>query len=171
LTAIVGGNAGALARARPVLDALCSRVLHVGALGSGATMKLSVNALVHALNVAVSEALVLAEKAGVARSAAYDVLAASVGGAPYVHYKRAAFTEPDRSPVAFSLNLVLKDLDLILELADQVGTTMAQGEVNRSTVRAAIAAGLGTADLSAVAVLLRNQPLAQSAAANPEAAS
>ena len=44
----------------------------------------------------------LAELAGIDRAAAYDVLAASAVGAPYVGYKRAAFLDPDGTPVAFS---------------------------------------------------------------------
>jgi len=157
LTAIVGGDLMALERARPVLQAFCATILHVGDLGAGATMKLAVNALVHAINVAVSEALVLAERAGVERSAAYEVLAASAGAAPYVLYKRAAFEQPDEAPVAFNLDLVAKDLDLILALASEVGARMDQASVNRSVVAAALEAGLGARDLSAIAVLLRDR--------------
>ena len=69
LTIMVGGEPASLERARPVLEALAARIFHVGALGAGATMKLAVNALVHAIDVGLSEALVLAEKAGVDRSA------------------------------------------------------------------------------------------------------
>ena len=58
-------------------------------------MKLAVNAVIFGLNVALSEALVLAERAGVDREAAYDVLQASAVGAPYVAYKRAAFLDPE----------------------------------------------------------------------------
>ena len=157
LTVMVGGDSTALDRARPVLEALSARILRVGDLGAGATMKLAVNALVHAINVAMSEALVLAEKAGVERRAAYDVFSASAGAAPYVLYKRAAFERPDETPVAFSLDLVAKDLDLILELADGVGARMDQAIANRSVVGTAVEAGLGPRDLSAIAVFLRGR--------------
>src|SRR5919108_286141 len=50
------GEAADLERARPVLDVLAARVLHVGGLGAGATMKLAVNAVVHSLNLALAEA-------------------------------------------------------------------------------------------------------------------
>jgi 3-hydroxyisobutyrate dehydrogenase-like beta-hydroxyacid dehydrogenase len=155
LTIMVGGDAGALERARPVLDALASRVFHVGELGSGAIMKLAVNALVHAIDVGLSEALVLAERAGVARSVAYDVFAAGAGSAPFVLYKRDAFEHPDDAPVAFSLDLMAKDLDLILDLADEAGVTLGQAARNRETVRAALAAGFRGRDMSALAVYLR----------------
>jgi 3-hydroxyisobutyrate dehydrogenase-like beta-hydroxyacid dehydrogenase len=156
LTVMVGGDAAALERARPVLDTLANNVFHVGELGAGATMKLVVNAILHGLNLALSEGLVLAEKAGVARTAAYEVLAASAVAAPFVHYKRAAFERPAETPVAFSLDLVAKDLDLALGLAERAGATMEQAATNRRVVRAAIAAGLGAADLSALATYLRD---------------
>jgi 3-hydroxyisobutyrate dehydrogenase/2-hydroxy-3-oxopropionate reductase len=155
LTIMVGGDAAALERARPVLEPLSSKILHVGAVGAGATMKLAVNALVHGLNVALAESLVLAERAGVERTTAYEVFASGAAGAPFVQYKRAAYERPDETPVAFSLDLVAKDLDLILELADEVGAPMRQGAANREEVREAVAAGLGTRDLSAIAELLR----------------
>lgn len=158
LTIMVGGNAAALERARPVLDALASKVFAVGALGAGATVKLAVNALVHAIDVGLSEALVLAEKAGVERAAVYDVFASGAAAAPFVLYKRAAFEHPEETPVAFKLDLMAKDLDLILELADEVGARMDQAEQNRTTVRAALESGLSGRDLSAVAVYLRGGP-------------
>lgn len=155
LTVMVGGEAAALERARPVLEAVSANLFHVGGLGAGATMKLAVNALVHGLDVALSEALVLAEKAGVQRRTAYDVFAAGAGGAPFVHYKRAAFEAPDETPVAFSLDLMVKDLDLILALADEAGVAMDQARVNRSLAGRAVETGLGNKDLSAIAVFLR----------------
>jgi 3-hydroxyisobutyrate dehydrogenase-like beta-hydroxyacid dehydrogenase len=155
LTVMVGGDAAALERARPVLDALAAKVFHVGDLGAGATMKLVVNAILHGLNLAMSEGLVLAEKAGVERTAAYEVMAASAWAGPFVHYKRAAFERPEETPVAFSLDLAGKDLDLALDLAGRAGATMEQAATNRRVVRAAIAAGMGGDDLSALAVYLR----------------
>jgi 3-hydroxyisobutyrate dehydrogenase-like beta-hydroxyacid dehydrogenase len=157
LTIMVGGDREALDRVRPVLEALSVKIFHVGTLGAGATMKLAVNTLVHGLNVALCEALVLAEKAGVERTMAYDVFASGAGGAPFVHYKRAAFARPDETPVAFSLDLVAKDLDLILSLAHEVGVRMDQASANRSVVGRAVEAGLAEKDLSAVAVLLRDR--------------
>lgn len=158
LTIMVGGDGATLDRGRPVLEALASKILHVGTLGAGATMKLAVNALVHGLNVALSESLVLAERAGVDRSEAYEVFASGAAAAPFVLYKRAAYERPDDTPVAFSLELVAKDLDLILGLADDVGLTMKQATINRETVDEAIRAGLGEHDLSVLAVHLRALP-------------
>ena len=155
LTVMVGGDGAALDRARPVLDALAKKVFHVGGLGAGSTVKLAVNALVHAIDVGLSEALVLAEKAGVERSVVYDVFAAGAAAAPFVLYKRAAFEQPDATPPAFSLDLMAKDLDLILALAGEVGARMEQAAQNRETVGRALAAGFEGRDMSAVAEYLR----------------
>lgn len=155
LTVMAGGAAADLDRARPVLDLLARQVFHVGGHGAGATMKLAVNALVHALNQAVSEALVLAERSGVSRESAYEVFANSVAGAPFVQYKRAAFERPEETPVAFTLGLVGKDLDLILDLAARSGTSMPQAVANRRAVADAVAAGLGDEDMSVLARYLR----------------
>ena len=158
LTIMVGGDEDALERARSVLEALSSKLLHVGALGTGATMKLAVNALLHGLNVALSEALILAERAGVDGLTAYEVFASSAAAAPFVHYKRAAFERPDETSVAFSLELVAKDLNLIIDLAREVGAPMDQALANRAEVGSAIAAGFGQRDISAIAESLRRRP-------------
>jgi 3-hydroxyisobutyrate dehydrogenase-like beta-hydroxyacid dehydrogenase len=155
LTVMVGGDEGALEAARPVLDALAERVFHVGAQGAGATVKLAVNAIIHAIDVGVSEALVLAERAGVDRSAAYDVFAAGAAAAPFVLYKREAFERPDTAPLTFTMGLMAKDLDLILALASEVGARMDQAAENRRIVGEAVEAGFGERDLSAVAAYLR----------------
>jgi 3-hydroxyisobutyrate dehydrogenase-like beta-hydroxyacid dehydrogenase len=155
LTIMAGGDPAVLERVRPVLDPLAKQIFHVGELGAGAVMKLAVNSVLHGLNLAVAEALVLAERAGVERSAAYEVFAASAIAAPFVHYKREAFEHPGRPPVAFSLDLVAKDLDLILALAAQAGAPMEQAAANSRVAEAAVAAGLGDHDLSELATYLR----------------
>jgi 3-hydroxyisobutyrate dehydrogenase-like beta-hydroxyacid dehydrogenase len=158
LTAIVGGAADDLAIARDVVGVLASRVFHVGGRGAGATIKLAVNSIVHATNQAVSEAIVLAEKAGVERAATYEVFANSAITSPFVLYKRDAFERPDEAPVTFSVDLVAKDYHLILALAERVGAVMKQAQVGRQNAESAIAAGFGGRDLSAIAELLRTCP-------------
>ena len=157
LTVMAGGDQMALDRARPVLDTFAKSVFHLGDVGAGATMKLVVNSLVHSLNVAVSEALVLAEKAGLDRETVYDVFEAGAAGAPYVTYKRAAFLQPGEVPVAFSLALVAKDQELIHDLAQQTETRMDQAEAGRQLVAEAIKAGMAERDISEVAAFLRLQ--------------
>jgi 3-hydroxyisobutyrate dehydrogenase-like beta-hydroxyacid dehydrogenase len=156
LTVMVGGDRDALDRARPVLEAFAKSIFHLGDVGAGATMKLVVNSLVNSLNVAVSEALVLAEKAGLDRETVYDIFEAGAAGAPYVKYKREAFLNPGEVPVAFSLELAAKDQELIHDLAQRTGTRMDQGEASRQLVAEALQAGMGERDISEVAEFLRN---------------
>ena len=157
LTVMVGGDVELLDRVRPVLETMATRIVAVGPRGAGSVAKLAVNGLVHGLNVALSEALVLAEKAGLDRKVAYDIFAGGAAGAPFVQYKREAYEHPDDAAVAFSLDLVAKDLELITTLARRVGAPMRQAEESLEIVQAAIAAGLGASDLSAVAVHLRRE--------------
>lgn len=157
LTFMVGGPEDALAQVRPVLDVLAAQVLHVGPLGSGAVVKLAVNTVVHALNQALSEALVLAERADVPRETTYEVFTHSAIASPFVAYKRAAFERPDETAVAFSLELVAKDLDLIVQLAERVGAAMPQAAANREAALAALEAGLGPRDMSAMAHWLASE--------------
>ena len=155
LLVMAGGAAADVERARPALETFADRILLVGELGSGATMKLAVNTMVFGLNGTLAEALVLAERSGVDRALAYEVFASSVVAAPFVHYKRAAYERPGEVPVAFALDLVAKDLDLAAVLAAEVGAAVPQLVANRQLVSEAIAAGLGHEDMSALAVHLR----------------
>ena len=155
LTLMIGGEAADLERARPVLDAIAATIFHLGPLGTGAAMKLAVNTVIFGLNQAVAEGLVLAERAGIPRELAYDVIAAGAAGAPYVGYKRAAFIDPDGTPVAFALDLAAKDLGLIAGLAAEVGLEMPQAAVDLAVIRAASSGGRGGRDFSAVADRLR----------------
>jgi 3-hydroxyisobutyrate dehydrogenase-like beta-hydroxyacid dehydrogenase len=155
LTIMVGGGDADLERARPVFDALAKRVFHLGPLGSGAVMKLAVNAVVFGLSGAISEALVLAERAGVERSRAYEVFGASVIGSPFVSYKQDAFLDPEGTPIAFSLDLAAKDMRLITGLAGALGVPMPQAATNLRVLQEATARGHGERDFSYVAAHLR----------------
>ena len=154
LTLMVGGDPQVLDRARGVLNLLGSRIFHMGPLGRGAAMKLAVNAVLHGLNQALSEALVLAEYAGINRELAYDVMQNSAAGAPYVHYKREAFLDPAHAPVMSRLGLARKDVQLALELAGSLSVAMTQGEANLAVLDAA-AEQYGSRDMSALAEYLR----------------
>jgi len=157
LTIMAGGEPEVVAAVEAVLSAIAQKVVRVGDLGSGAACKLAVNGLLHSFNVALSEALVLAERAGVDREAAYEVFASGAAGAPYVHYKRQAFEHPDEVDVAFTLDLAAKDLDLVRALGERVGATLEQAGTTAAIVEAAIASGMGGRDLSAIAVYLRGE--------------
>jgi 3-hydroxyisobutyrate dehydrogenase/2-hydroxy-3-oxopropionate reductase len=155
LTLMVGGDADVLERARPALEPLAKAIVHVGPLGAGAAMKLAVNAVIFGLNEALAEGLVLAERAGIDRQVAYDVLAASAVGAPYLGYKRGAFLDPEGTPVTFALDLAAKDLRLITAFAAGLGVPVPQAEANLAQVLAASRGGSGGRDFSMVADELR----------------
>ena len=155
LTIMAGGRTGDIDTLRPVLEAMGSRIYHMGSVGSGVTIKLAVNSIVYGLGQAVAEALVLAEAAGIGRETAYEVFANSTIAAPFVHYREEAFLKPGEVPVAFRIVLAKKDLDLALDLAESVGASMPQAGLNRSELVEVIEAGFGDHDMSAVAEYLR----------------
>jgi 3-hydroxyisobutyrate dehydrogenase/2-hydroxy-3-oxopropionate reductase len=156
LTMMVGGDPDDLESARPILSAMAARIFHLGPLGAGATMKLAVNTIVFGLNQALAEGLVLAESAGIDRQSAYDLFENSAIAAPFVHYRKEAFLKEREVPVAFSLDLARKDLELIETLAGEVHASMPQTAVNRMTIVSALEQGRGGEDVSAIAEHLRN---------------
>ena len=147
LLVMASGAVADVDAATPVLSAFAVRVIRVGDAGKGQAMKLAVNLVVHDLNSAVSESLVLAEGAGIDPATAYDVLENSAVGAPFVRYKRAAFLEADQ-PVAMSLDLVAKDFRLIAELAAGQAREVPVSDAARRVVEAAVAAGHGAGDMA-----------------------
>lgn len=157
LTIMAAGEPAAVERARDVLGTLGDPVLEMGPSGAGSSMKIVVNAIVHSLNQAVSEALVLAERAGIERTRAYEVFANSAVSAPFVLYRREAYERPGEVPVTFRLELAAKDLRLALALAEQVGADLPQTRTNLGVLDDAVAAGFGDDDESAVAAHLRRR--------------
>ncbi len=155
LTLMLGGDRDAIERAEPVLAALSRTRFHLGGAGAGAAMKLAVNAVVAVLNEAVAEGLVLAERAGIAPDAAYDVFSGGVVAAPFVLYKRDAFLHPDETPVAFTVELMRKDLRLVLDLAEEMGVDMAAVRAADEVLGRAGERGLDDGDFSSVAQVIR----------------
>ena len=155
LLVMAAGAAGDVADVTPVLSAYARGVAHVGDVGAGQVMKLAVNLVVHTLNAAVGEALSLTGRTGIDPAAAYDVMQDSVVGAPFVRYKRDAFMDPT-TPVAMSIDLTVKDLGLIRDLAAELGTTLPVGEAVSELYRSASRAGRGAEDMAAIARFLRD---------------
>lgn len=147
LLVMAGGPEDAIARAEGVLGAIARRVIRVGDPGAGQVMKLAVNLVLHDLNAALAESLRLAEGAGLAREDAYAVLQESVVGAPYVQYKRGAFLDTT-TPVAMTLALVAKDLQLITEQARRTGAPAVVTEQVLRTVQLAVESGFGDRDMA-----------------------
>jgi 3-hydroxyisobutyrate dehydrogenase/2-hydroxy-3-oxopropionate reductase len=155
LLIMAAGEPAAVDVALPVLRGIADNVMPIGGPGTGAAMKLAVNDVLFAINQAIAEALVLAERAGVERSVAYDVFASSAVAAPVVHYRRNVFEHPESAPVTFPIDLVIKDLELVQALANRVHAAMPQAAANLASMRAASDAGLGAADMGQLAVHLR----------------
>lgn len=155
LLVMTAGDQDAVARARPALEGIADRIAHMGGPGTGAAMKLAVNSVLFGINQAVAESLVMAERAGIDRSAAYDIFASSAVAAPVVIYRRAVFEHPGTTPVTFSIELAVKDLELVLDLAAEVGASMPQAETNARVMRQSVTEGLGESDMGDIAVHLR----------------
>ena len=153
LTVMVGGEADAFERARPVLAGIGQRLHHVGPAGSGTIVKL-VNQLLVGINMAgVAEALVLGTKAGADPRAMLEVLSTSFGGSRML--ERAVPLFLDRgfgggTPV----DLIRKDLGLIADLAAELGVPLAEGTTARRVFDDAHAAGHGAKDMTAVVLPL-----------------
>jgi 3-hydroxyisobutyrate dehydrogenase/2-hydroxy-3-oxopropionate reductase len=155
LTLMIGGSDAAVARAQPILDTMSKTSFHLGPATSGATMKLAVNAVVAVLNEAIAEGLVLAERGGIAPELAYDVLAGGAVAAPYVLYKRDAFLRPDETPIGFTVDLLGKDLSLILALAESTGVSLAAVRASADVLDQARHRGLGSVDMARVTDVVR----------------
>ncbi len=155
LTLMVGGSDAAVARIQPILDTMSKASFHLGPAGAGATMKLAVNAVVAVINEAIAEGLVLAERGGIAPELAYDVFSSGAVAAPYVLYKRDAFLHPNETPVGFTVDLLGKDLGLIMSLADSVGVTLAAVNAAAEVVERARTLGLGDTDMARVTDVVR----------------
>ena len=155
LTVMAGGESGAVTRVSPVLQAVAARIHHVGPTGAGAALKLAINAALFALTQAVAEALVVAERSGIERAVAYDVLLDSAVAAPAVRYRREAFLDP-RVPVSFRLDLAAKDLSLLLAHGESVGASLPLASSLDALVGEAVAAGFGGSDLAALGEWVRS---------------
>jgi 3-hydroxyisobutyrate dehydrogenase/2-hydroxy-3-oxopropionate reductase len=156
LSIMAGGSAEDIDRVRPVLEATSSKIVRVGDVGAGAALKLAVNAILFGLNNSVAEALVLAERAGIDRTVAYDVIAGSAVGAPMVQYRRPMFEHPGETPPAFTIDLAVKDLRLILGLAERSGATMPLTERSLEVMEEASDRDRGGEDIANVAEYLRH---------------
>ena len=117
LFAIVGGDRHVYEQVTHVLDAMTKGHILLGPSGAGAAMKLAVNAMIAVTNESIAETLALAERAGIDAERAYEVRMNGVLASPFLAYKQGAFLAPESEPVAFTSELMLKDLLLARELS------------------------------------------------------
>jgi len=148
LKVFVGGDVDVFERRRPVLDAMGTPT-HLGALGSGAAMKLVANSTLGAAMCGLAEALALADALGLAETAVLDILADSPLGVT-VRGKRALIEGGEYRPANFTLSLAAKDLGLVASAAAAAGLDLRLARAAGAWFAQAEAAGLGDRDYSAV---------------------
>ncbi len=152
---IVSGARGTFERVEPVIRAIGPTVNHVGDREEARVVKLAINLMVAGLAQLMSEALVLGEAAGVSRTALLGVMGSSAAGAPFVKYKTEPLLRDDFS-ATFTTALLEKDLDLVLDAADDAGVELPVAGHLKGLVRGAVDAGYGDDDVMALYLHLRS---------------
>lgn len=141
----------------PVFNALGRRTLWLGRPGAGAVMKLAVNAMLHSANQAASEALLLAERAGIAVADAYAVIEESAACPPMLRYRKPLYLDEAAHAVTFTLGLARKDMRVATALADSLGAPAPQARRNLELLEQAADAGYAERDMAALFAFLREQ--------------
>jgi len=119
LSFMVGGDRRTFEQVLPLLQAIGPRATYVGANGLAAAMKVATNLSLAVQMLAFSEGLLLAEKSGIARATAVEVLLNSVMASPMVKY-RGPFVLDMPTEAIFDVNMMQKDLLLALEMGRQL---------------------------------------------------
>jgi 3-hydroxyisobutyrate dehydrogenase-like beta-hydroxyacid dehydrogenase len=120
---MVGGDATAYERARPVLLAIGPKVTYIGGNGLACQMKIAVNLLLMVEVICFGEAVALAEKGGVAREVAVDAILKSVAASPVLGYRGPFILEGKMPKVPLAdVTLQQKDMLLALDLGRKLGS-------------------------------------------------
>jgi 3-hydroxyisobutyrate dehydrogenase len=144
---MVGGDEAAVARARPVLEAIAPRVIHVGPTSAAVTMKIAVNLSLAVQMLAFSEGVLLAEKTGIPREKAVEVMLASVIASPMVAYRGPhVLGHPDE--VWFDCRMMQKDMNLALELGQELEVPLPTTALTNEFLTAANGMGIGGKDFA-----------------------
>jgi 3-hydroxyisobutyrate dehydrogenase len=155
LLIMAGATQAELAPVRPLLDAMGRRTICLGPVGAGAIMKLSVNSLIHGINQTLAEAVTLAEAAGIAPEAAFEVIENSAAAAPMISYRKPLYLDEAAHDVTFTVALAKKDMAVTAALAEALGTAMPQGRVTLEKLEAAERAGYGGRDMAAILAFMK----------------
>jgi 3-hydroxyisobutyrate dehydrogenase-like beta-hydroxyacid dehydrogenase len=146
---MAGGDEADFQRALPVLEAMGKLVVHVGPQGHGSTVKLLNNTTAAVNALAVAEALVAAQMAGVDTDKLREVMAAGSGGSAMLALKAGPMVDHDFDPL-FKLAHMLKDVRHCLTEADRLGARMQLAQDAESAYSRADRKGLGEQDFAAV---------------------
>lgn len=154
LTIMVGGDAEALEKARPVLEAMGKNIVHVGQSGAGSIVKLVNNILVGVIAGATAEALVMGVKAGVDAETMAKVIGTSSGANWQLANQFPLRVFSGSFKPGFMTNLLVKDLSLALELGAETQVPLYYTALARQLYGATQSAGFGTDDYTSVIRLL-----------------
>ena len=124
LAMMLGGDAAAIALARPVLERMAGRLIHVGGPGAGQVAKLVNNLLVATHLAVAAEALRIGERAGVPAEALLPVINAASGRSAATEVNFPRWILPGGFDSGFSAGLMRKDVRLALGLAAAVGAEL-----------------------------------------------
>ncbi len=156
LTFLVGGNAGVLERARPVLEAMSKEIVLLGPVGSGARMKLINNFLCGVQVASLAEGLAWIERSGLDREQALNILCKGAPGSPLINTISARMVAATYD-VNFLLSLMRKDLRYAEADAATLGVDLRAAKTAEMRFVEAAAAGYAGKDMSAVIELFRTQ--------------
>ena len=131
LSVMVGGKKETFEKVKPLLLDIGPKVTHVGENGLALSMKIAINLSLAVQMLAFSEGVLLAEKSGIARDVAVDVLVDSAVASPMIKY-RGPFVLQQPEEAWFDVNMMQKDMVLAMDLGRQVDvplpTTAASNE-------------------------------------------
>jgi 3-hydroxyisobutyrate dehydrogenase-like beta-hydroxyacid dehydrogenase len=152
LTIMAGGERETFERCRPLFEAMgrADRVFHIGPAGSGEVVKLVNNMLVGSISAATLEALLTGVRAGVPLATLVEVVSVSSGASAQLEGQLRLRALAGNFEPGFSTDLLAKDLDLALELADQAGQETPFAELARRMFARSQEAGRGAADYTAL---------------------
>jgi len=142
LTIMVGGEAGQVARAMPVLQAMGKTITHVGGHGDGQMVKLVNQILVVGNCLAMCEALLFAQAGGLDLRKAFEAVAPGAAGSWMLSQRGPQILNRDWRP-GFTIDLQQKDVRLVLAAADQLGVPLLGTGLIFNLYRALQADGLG----------------------------
>ncbi len=149
LSVMVGGRTETFARVKPVLDDIGPKVTHVGDNGLALAMKIALNLQLAVQMMAFSEGVLLAEKSGIKRETAVDVMVHSAIASPMVQYRGPFLLEqPDEA--WFDVNMMQKDMLLAMELGRQLDVPLPTTAVSNEFLTAARGMGMAKKDFACV---------------------
>lgn len=149
LSIMVGGDKETFERVKPVLQDIGPKVNYVGANGLAVTMKIATNLSLAVQMLAFSEGVLLAEKSGIPRKTAVEVLLNSVIASPMVKY-RGPFVLEMPAEAWFDVNMMQKDMTLALELGRQLDVPLPTTAITNEFLTAARGMGLAKEDFAVV---------------------